>query len=156
MSDPRQIYLKEDEVEHVISALAGSTSARDLAEAIGRSEDEVIHVLQELRKDQQPLSEADMLREQNAHLQRQIDELKSKTNSLDLRRRIRIVAACVAFLALMAGMFMFVSARRTAGAATGQAAEGQATRAAVAPISEQPARATDTLGTPVAPVPAGQ
>lgn len=105
MSDNKQIYLKEAEVEHVISALSGNTSARDLAEAIGRSEAEVIAVIEEMRKDQQPPSEIELLREQNALLQKQIDELKASHGAFDKRARIRIFAAAAAMLMLILGVW---------------------------------------------------
>jgi hypothetical protein len=105
MSENKQIYLKEEEVEHVIAALAGNTSARDLAEAIGRTEDEVVAVIQEMRQGQNPPSEIDLLREQNALLQKQIDELKSRPSGWDKRTRIRVFAAAGAMLLLVLGVW---------------------------------------------------
>ncbi len=101
MNESTSVYLQEEEVEHVIRTLSSHTSARDLAEAIGRSEEEVIHALQTVRASK-PADETSALRAENEELKRRIEALESKPTVRRFFVARGVVLAIVASVFLMA------------------------------------------------------
>jgi hypothetical protein len=75
------LYLKPDEVEKVVKTLTEGASTKDLAEALGRSEAEVVEVVKSMRSDHKEetrLSELDEAKRERDELRQEIAGLKDQ------------------------------------------------------------------------------
>lgn len=110
MNERASVYLQEEEVEHVIRTLSSHTSARDLAEALGRSEEEVVQALQTVRASR-PADDTVALRTENEELKRRIEALENQPVGRRFLVNRGIVFAVLGSLFLLVMGVMFAAAQ---------------------------------------------